>query len=80
MVKGVRYVHNFGEVAPALLTFHKRSSSINPKLETIIEEIDQGDSCCQNLEVVAPKRVVFLLPLLLSLGMYFLTNKVVGSA
>ncbi|EEF36384.1 conserved hypothetical protein [Ricinus communis] len=80
MVKGVRYVDNFGEVAPALLTFHRRSSSINPKLETIAEELDHSNSYFQSLEVVVPKRVVFLLPLVLSMGMYFLINKAVGSA
>lgn len=57
-------MHNFCEVAPTPLISCQRTSS-NPKLETIFEEGSQ------NSEVV-PKRVLFLLPVVLSVVLYFL--------
>uniref|UniRef100_A0A2C9U5Q2 Uncharacterized protein n=1 Tax=Manihot esculenta TaxID=3983 RepID=A0A2C9U5Q2_MANES len=83
MVKGMRYVHSFGEVAPTLLISHRKSSSY-PKLETIFEEVclnnDNKYNSHKNLEaVVVPKRVVVLLPVILALAFYFLVNKYVDA-
>ncbi|XVF27285.1 hypothetical protein REPUB_Repub14bG0093600 [Reevesia pubescens] len=53
MGKNVRYMQNWGEVAPALLISHQKPSSF-PRLETIAEE-----ECCS---VRVPKRIFILLP------------------
>ncbi|GLT59885.1 hypothetical protein SLA2020_326800 [Shorea laevis] len=63
MVKDVRYVQNWVEVAPEPLISHQKPST-SPKLETIAEEGCDG--------VRVPKRVFIVLPVLLSLVFYFL--------
>ncbi|OAY29179.1 hypothetical protein MANES_15G124200v8 [Manihot esculenta] len=81
MVKGMRDVYSFGEVAPAILISHRKSSS-NPRLETIFEEVSYHTySNDDNLEVVdVPKRVVVVLPVVLALSLYFLLYKDVAAS
>ncbi|GKV36926.1 hypothetical protein SLEP1_g45010 [Rubroshorea leprosula] len=64
MMKEVRYIQNWGEVAPTLLICHHKNSR-RSKLETILEE------GCEN-SVVVPKRIVYLLPIVLSMLLYFM--------
>ncbi|KAB2601483.1 endoplasmic reticulum oxidoreductin-1-like [Pyrus ussuriensis x Pyrus communis] len=67
MEREMRYMHNWGEVAPALVIPHEKPSNNVSKLETIAEE----GSECQSFEIL-PKRVVFLFPVFLSLMTYFI--------
>lgn len=62
MAKEVRYMQSRGEVAPALLISHHKSS-ISPKLEPIVEE---GSEDIEGVE----KGVLFLLPLILATVLY----------
>lgn len=76
----VRYVQNYGEaVAPIGFTSYRRCSSCNPRLETIFEDFEASNSYNHNMNQVVvvdhPKRLVFLLPLLLSLAITFLFFK-----
>ncbi|MBA0836573.1 hypothetical protein Goarm_008776 [Gossypium armourianum] len=66
MAKDILYMQTWGEVAPALLISRQRSSS-SPRLETIVEEERGG--------VRLPKRVIVVLPILLSLSLYALLPK-----
>ncbi|MFQ6639206.1 hypothetical protein Gotur_016673 [Gossypium turneri] len=63
MAKDILFMQTWGEVAPALLISRQRSSS-SPRLETIVEEERGG--------VRLPKRVIVVLPILLSLSLYAL--------
>ncbi|KAG5025039.1 hypothetical protein AAZX31_08G096500 [Glycine max] len=69
MVKEVRGIQKYcGEVAPALLiTPHKKYSLRFPRLEPIIEE---GSDNIQGLQIM-PKRMLFLVPALISFGTYY---------
>ncbi|XWS19880.1 hypothetical protein CRYUN_Cryun31cG0054200 [Craigia yunnanensis] len=69
MAKDVRYMQNWGEVAPALLISHQKPSSY-PRLETIAEEE------CDSVRV--PKRVFILLPVLLSFSSYVLLYRYIA--
>ncbi|TQD82505.1 hypothetical protein C1H46_031941 [Malus baccata] len=64
MAKEMRYMHNWGEVAPALVIPHEKPSNNVSKLETIAEE----GSEYQSFEIL-PKRVVLNLEKL-----YYLTE------
>lgn len=64
MVKNVKSMQNWIEVAPSTFVSYRRSSSC-PKLETIIEE---GSNPFESF----PKRVLIILPFLISYGSYFL--------
>lgn len=61
-----------GDIAPALLISRQRRSSSSPKLETIVEE---GSEKFGGVGVVVPKRVLFLLPVFVSLGSFLLMNR-----
>ncbi|KAG4999767.1 hypothetical protein D0Y65_020109 [Glycine soja] len=79
MVKEVRGIQKYcGEVAPALLiTPHKKYSLRFPRLEPIIEE---GSDNIQGLQIM-PKRMLFLVPALISfevLGVHIKKPKVRG--
>jgi len=63
MVKGNRF-----EVAPSAFVAPQRKSKF-PKLETILEEGTHSH------DVVVPKRIVIVLPLLLSMILYFFLYK-----
>ncbi|MBA0565481.1 hypothetical protein Golob_010353 [Gossypium lobatum] len=65
MAKDILYMQTWGEVAPALLISRQRSSS-SPRLETIVEEERGG--------VRLPKRVIVVLPILLSLSFWKIHN------
>ncbi|KAI6703418.1 hypothetical protein NL676_012554 [Syzygium grande] len=65
MVNDTRYMNDWGEVAPTLLLYHRRSSS-SPRLETIFEEGSE------EFQLVVNKRMLFILPVLFSLISYFL--------
>ena len=65
MVKTVKSIKMFKEVAPALVITPKRRCYDFPKLEPIIEEYSEGFD-------ILPKRVLFLLLVLLSFASYFL--------
>ncbi|GLT59173.1 hypothetical protein SLA2020_320090 [Shorea laevis] len=65
MEKELRCVQNWGEVTPTIFISHQKCST-SPKLETIVEE-----GCRENLQVL-PKRIFFLLPAFLSLGLFYL--------
>ncbi|KAB2081764.1 hypothetical protein ERO13_A05G146700v2 [Gossypium hirsutum] len=69
MAKDIRYMQTWGEVAPALLISRQRSSS-SPRLETIVEEERGG--------VRVPKRVIVVLPILLSLSLYALLYRYIA--
>ncbi|XWS16003.1 hypothetical protein CRYUN_Cryun34aG0049500 [Craigia yunnanensis] len=69
MAKDIRYMQNWGEVAPALLISHQKPSSF-PRLEAIAEEE------CGSIRV--PKRVFILLPLLLSFTFYVLMYRYIA--
>ncbi|KAB1207477.1 hypothetical protein CJ030_MR7G012479 [Morella rubra] len=62
MAKEVRYMQSRGEVAPALLISHLKSS-VSPKLEPIVEE---GSEDIEGVE----KGVLFLLLLILATVLY----------
>ncbi|KAK7304720.1 hypothetical protein VNO77_42607 [Canavalia gladiata] len=59
----VKSIHNWGEVAPALLTSHYKRPSRFSKLEPIIEEEPQGSQMLH-------KSVFVSMPLLLSGFLY----------
>ncbi|KAL3741474.1 hypothetical protein ACJRO7_017020 [Eucalyptus globulus] len=65
MANDMRYMNNWGEVAPTLLLSYRRSSS-SPRLETILEEGSE------EFRLVVNKRMLFILPVLFSLISYFL--------
>ncbi|KAL8507338.1 hypothetical protein ACS0TY_018035 [Phlomoides rotata] len=68
MRKQISYV-NLIEVAPAPLISHHKASNA-PKLETIVEEgFEKMD--------VSSKRVLYALPIILSLLSYLLINRVI---
>ncbi|MBA0720244.1 hypothetical protein Golax_007874 [Gossypium laxum] len=69
MAKDILYMQTWGEVAPALLISRQRSSS-SPRLETIVEEERGG--------VRLPKRVIVVLPILLSLSLYALLYRYIA--
>ncbi|KAJ7968986.1 putative Transmembrane protein [Quillaja saponaria] len=64
MVKELKYMRNYYEVAPSLLITHERCSDF-PKLEPIIEEGSEFSFEVQG------RRVLFLLPLFVSFFSYF---------
>ena len=69
MMKKVKVIENYEEVLPAILITPKKCSPKFPKLEPIIEEgSNEGFK-------VLPKRVLFLLPILISFMSYFLLYK-----
>ncbi|KAM1138531.1 hypothetical protein ACFX13_037192 [Malus domestica] len=59
MAKEMRYMHNWGEVAPALVIPHEKPSNNVSKLEPIAEEGSEYHS----FEIL-PKRVMFFFPVL----------------
>ncbi|KAE8715054.1 LEM3 (ligand-effect modulator 3) family protein / CDC50 family protein isoform 1 [Hibiscus syriacus] len=67
MTKEVGYKQNWGAVAPSLL-INPRKSSTCPRLETILEEGYENHA-------VFPKKLLVVLPLVLSTAVYFLINK-----
>jgi hypothetical protein len=69
MMKKMKCMQKWGDVAPALLISQQRSRSSFPRLDTIIEE-GSGN----NGVVAIPKRVLFLLPIVASLISYFLMH------
>ncbi|KAJ6893867.1 hypothetical protein NC652_027825 [Populus alba x Populus x berolinensis] len=66
MMRKMKGMQKWGDVAPALLISRQRSRSSFPRLDTIIEE-GSGN----NGVVAMPKRVLFLLPIVASLISYF---------
>ncbi|KAK7263572.1 hypothetical protein RJT34_31164 [Clitoria ternatea] len=74
MVKEVRGIKNCGEVAPALLITPQKCSHRFPRLEPIIEEGSEG------LQIVVPKRMLFLVPTFISFVSYFLMYRSYVSA
>ncbi|KAE8715053.1 LEM3 (ligand-effect modulator 3) family protein / CDC50 family protein isoform 1 [Hibiscus syriacus] len=67
MMKEVGYKQNWGEEAPSLL-INPRKSSACPRLETILEEGYENHA-------VFSKKLLVVLPLVLSTAVYFLLNK-----
>ena len=68
IVKAVKNIQMYREVAPALVITPEKCSYDFPKLEPIIEEYSKGFD-------ILPKKVSFLLPILLSFASYFLLYK-----
>lgn len=64
MAKELKYMHNWGEVAPALVIPHEKPSNNISKLETIAEEGSESFE-------IMPNVVVFLFPVFLSFMTYY---------